>query len=394
MLRSALTIVLLLSQSSGDAEEGAPFRFLLAANDPQRDVQECSDLVDLEKYERAVELCTRAIESPSAGPHTLERAHFHRGVAYRGLGQPELAIEDYDEVLRTAPDEAMAYMNRGNAYYDLRDFHRAIEDYDRAIANASGDPNLNVIIENRGQSYVELGDYERAIQDYDESIRLDAYYAIAYNDRGAAYHHLGDDERALQDFDQAIALDPNYALPYANRALVFANRGDCTQAMRDFSRNIEIGGEDAWARFGRGVAEYCNDDFAGATRDLSRALELDPGFDYGSLWLFLSMVRQDGLERARADLSGRAGEFDLDHWPGPILRHYLGDATAAVVAGKAEGDDQKCEANYYVGALLAATGDRAGAVPRLRAALEDCPPDFVEVGGARAELARLGAASD
>jgi tetratricopeptide (TPR) repeat protein len=316
-------------------------------------------------------------------------------VAYRGLGRPERAIEDYDEVLRTAPDDAITYMNRANAYYYLGDPRRAIEDYDQAVARAGEDsPWLYMILENRGQSYAKLGDYQRAIEDYDESIRLDPYYAIAYNDRGAAYNALGDETRALQEYDQAIALDPNYALPYRNRAWIYMRRGDYRGAIENFSRNIEITETDPFGHLGLGIAHYCLDEFDKSTEDMAKALSLEPEFPYYGLWFFLAGAREHAQASAQAELGRQAAEFDLAEWPGPLVNLYLGESEADTAAAKAKNDEQKCEADFYIGALLALDGDTAAAVPLLQRALERCPREFVEVPGASCELARLGIAAD
>ncbi len=57
----------------------------------------------------------------------------NRGAAHSALGQPQRAIEDYDEALRIDPQDAKAYYNRGTVYVDLGQSQRAIEDFDEAI---------------------------------------------------------------------------------------------------------------------------------------------------------------------------------------------------------------------------------------------------------------------
>ena len=60
----------------------------------------------------------------------------NRGVAYRSLGQPQRAIQDFDEAMRLGPSNpsiASTYTNRGNAYEDLGQYQRAIQDHDEAI---------------------------------------------------------------------------------------------------------------------------------------------------------------------------------------------------------------------------------------------------------------------
>ena len=55
-------------------------------------------------------------------------AYSNRGRAYASLGQPERAMEDFDEAIRLDPELAPAYYNRGSLYGNLGQPQRAIQD--------------------------------------------------------------------------------------------------------------------------------------------------------------------------------------------------------------------------------------------------------------------------
>ena len=77
--------------------------------------------------------CTAVIDANRETPENRAIAFRGRGNAYVDKGQPERAIEDYDQALRLAPRAAGVFVNRGIAYATLRQYDRAIQDYDEAL---------------------------------------------------------------------------------------------------------------------------------------------------------------------------------------------------------------------------------------------------------------------
>ena len=57
----------------------------------------------------------------------IETAYHFRGFAYSQLNKFDLAIEDYNQIIRLKPDDARVYNNWGNAYAGLGQHQRAIE---------------------------------------------------------------------------------------------------------------------------------------------------------------------------------------------------------------------------------------------------------------------------
>jgi tetratricopeptide (TPR) repeat protein len=89
----------------------------------------------------------------------------------------------------TPENRAIALRGRGNAYVDKGQPERAIEDYDQALRLA---PHGSGIFVNRGIAYAALGQFDRAIQDYDEALRLKPDFAEAYYFRGEAWRDKAD----------------------------------------------------------------------------------------------------------------------------------------------------------------------------------------------------------
>jgi len=75
----------------------------------------------------------------------------------------ELAIAEYDKVLRLVPRHAGALVNRGQLYHTLRKYDLAIADYTQAIASA---PANSFFLRQRALTYRMIRQYNRAIGDY------------------------------------------------------------------------------------------------------------------------------------------------------------------------------------------------------------------------------------
>ena len=94
------------------------------------------------------------------------------GLVYAGLGQFELAIADFNQVILLAPRFASGYNNRGSAYR-------------------------------------EFGDIRKSIDDLARTIGLDPQFALAYYNRALGHVLLEQDPEADRDAARAVALGSN-----------------------------------------------------------------------------------------------------------------------------------------------------------------------------------------
>lgn len=118
-------------------------------------------------------------------------------------GDYQGAIEDYNQVLRTNPQDADTYHNRG-------------------IARS------------------ESGDHAGAIEDYDQALQINPQDADAYYNRGVAQYSLKDSQGAIDDWNQALKINPNLAEAYGDRGFVRAELGDKTGAVADLQKAAKL----------------------------------------------------------------------------------------------------------------------------------------------------------
>jgi len=137
-----------------------------------------------------------------------------RGVAYYNSGQYLAAIDEFNAVIREAPNSATAYNNRAIARVRVGDLAGAIADYTRAIALAPYDAELYF---NRGNAFVASGQYPAALADFNRAVQISPAYARAWFNRGTTYSLSGQTAAALRDWRYAIELETD---PWAKSAMV------------------------------------------------------------------------------------------------------------------------------------------------------------------------------
>jgi lipoprotein NlpI len=299
--------------------------------------------------------CTGVLQSGQESPANRAVAYYNRGVAYRAKRETERAIADYTEAIKLNPSYGNAYFNRGVAYNAKRESDRAIADFNEVVKLNRNDAGA---YNNRGLAYQEKREYDRAIADHSEAIRLVPRYAQAYNGRAGAYHGKRQIERAIADYSEAIRIEPRNDGAFANRGRLHLYSGSPERALAD----------------------------------LKQARDIDPGDPYIVLWLDLA-ERRNGMP---GRLKAFSAQLDMGAWPGPVVRHLLGETTFEQLFAAAEHADpvtrseQVCEAKFYSGARMALEGRKDEAVPLLRQAAAECPRYFIEWGAARDELRLLG----
>lgn len=236
------------------------------------------------------------------------------------------------------------------------------------------------------------GEFKDAIGEFDRAIDADGRNALYFAARGNARTNIGDSRAAIDDFSRAIEISPGRWVPYVNRGVARVDLGDLDGAIADYSKAIDLDPKSAAAYVNRGCARQEKGDLEGARGDFSQAIQLArDDAAYPRFYLYLLIMRQ------RSSVAPMELKSVVAGWPngwkktvGLFLAGELDET--ALLARAEEGTArevraQRCEGNYYAGALRLLHGDTPGA----RAAFEKCVATqqhtFPEFQMARAELA-------
>jgi CHAT domain-containing protein/Tfp pilus assembly protein PilF len=143
------------------------------------------------------------------------------GSAYEALGQPQQALEHYQQALRVRreigdrPGVALALNNVGSAYYTLGQFQQALDHFEQALSayrelgdRASMAPTLN----NIGNIYSILGQPQRALDYFEQTLAIVRESenrpgeAITLVSLGVAHLKLEQFQQALKYYEQALPI--------------------------------------------------------------------------------------------------------------------------------------------------------------------------------------------
>jgi tetratricopeptide (TPR) repeat protein len=132
-------------------------------------------------------------------------AYDNRGVYYRTIKRNDLALADYNMVVKNNPKYALGFNNRGNIYFDAGKDSMALEDYNRALALDSGGVRTYT---NRALIYSRRKQNELAERDFARAYKLDSTFDKLYFNRGIYYDLTDQEEKALVDFHKYLQMNP------------------------------------------------------------------------------------------------------------------------------------------------------------------------------------------
>ncbi len=133
---------------------------------------------------------------------------FLAGEKAQRSGDLQLAIDLFEQVLRTDPDHVNAYLQRG-------------------------------------WSYIMDKQYESAVRDFGHAIELEPENHYAYISRASANNRLERFKDAVVDLDRVIAMDPKNEEAYNNRGWSRKGLGDLPAACKDWRTSQRLGNAEA-----------------------------------------------------------------------------------------------------------------------------------------------------
>lgn len=170
----------------------------------------CSKLgalyVEMGNVEHGIELLERGLRSPTLDAPVLYELHYHLGIAYGRLKQPDPAEMHYRTAIEQPILERLklgAYNNLGTLLHAKSDFHAAKTVHEMAL---DADPEFAIGHYNLGMTLKAMGQLQEAIAHYQHAIRLNPNYAEALQNLGVVLLKLGRVDESMAAFQRAIVL--------------------------------------------------------------------------------------------------------------------------------------------------------------------------------------------
>jgi len=138
---------------------------------------------------------------------------YRRGRERAVRGEFELAVKDYNEVIRSDPRNAGALNDRCWVLAMLDEVKAALKDCDESLRVK---PNYPEALDSRGLVNLKLGLYKKAIADYTSALLYDPKRASALYGRGIAKRRSGQGAGAKSDIDTARSIQPTIVGEFAS----------------------------------------------------------------------------------------------------------------------------------------------------------------------------------
>ena len=223
-----------------------------------------------EDYILAIQYFNQAIKTKPF----LAEPYFYRSVAKISLEDYRGAEQDAGMAIERNPFIVDAYQVRGVSRQNLSDYKGAVEDYIAGLKLMPEDKNL---LFNLAVCQSALKDYDEAQKTYDRLLSLDHRNDRAYI--GLAQMNLArkDTTKALENLNRGIALSKNNANAYVMRAEIASRtKRDFESAIADMDSAILLEPRYAGYFINRAYMKYNTDDYFGAMADYDYAISLDP----------------------------------------------------------------------------------------------------------------------
>jgi tetratricopeptide (TPR) repeat protein/predicted aspartyl protease len=236
-----------------------------------------SALVARREFGPGLAYLSRAVELSPNEPEF----YFQRGNAFWANGQADLALADYDQIIKLKADFLPAYIPLAQLHIQKDNNSAAISDLESADKLAPPQADLRFEL---GAVFTQLDLFPQAINQYTlwiDNHPNDSRLAMAFTRRCF--------DRALMNKDLPLAMsdcnaamrrsdkrDPNYTSALAGRAQVRFWMGEYDKVIEDSNDALKLMPKNAAALYLRGVAESRKGKKADSEKDLAACKELSP----------------------------------------------------------------------------------------------------------------------
>lgn len=173
--------------------------------------------------------------------------YFNRAEALSSMKKYELALKDYEVVLRLEPNDAQAITGRAHAHLELGNLDAAMKDYDRVVAEYADNP---IALINRGDCHQKASNWKASLKDYRAAQKIGSEnlssQRIAWVLATANNTEIRDAEQALQLIEKCMRnTDAPTVAMLETLAAAQASAGQFEDAQKSQSKAIQLTGGSA-----------------------------------------------------------------------------------------------------------------------------------------------------
>jgi tetratricopeptide (TPR) repeat protein len=204
--------------------------------------ERAANLVEIDKYDDALNDCNQAIKLDP----NLSDAYDRRAFCYAMKDQLDKAVADYTTAIKLNPTSAMSYHNRAIAYRKMGKLKEANLDMKKymSMRPAREKNRLGNMVSIKAEEMQKEGNTRGAIEYLKSQIAASPSAAL-YLHLGGIYQKTGDYANAIKNFDTVIKLakdEPDHALIRSAelaRAMTYFKQKNYSAAIKDCTAVID-----------------------------------------------------------------------------------------------------------------------------------------------------------
>ncbi len=247
---------------------------------------QCSALLQLERYEDALDACDRALQLDGDwGKASASLAWTYRGLVLRRLGYLETALASFNRALMTEPDNSFAKAEQCTIQLDFQTkpsegqstcekLDKAVEHFEQALV--SSPTNAQIWLE-QGLVLEQLGQDERALTSYQRAVQLSQNQPLPMARQCAALNYLENYKDALETCNQALqkmnqGTPWQFAFLWTQHSIASLGLGKLDEAIASADRALSIQSDYADAFNSKALALWKRSDYENAEAAIQKAI--------------------------------------------------------------------------------------------------------------------------
>ena len=259
------------------------------------------------------QISAQVTSSPPTGKDNPETA-FSKANSLFAAGRYSDAVKEYQQGLKSNPNDFNAYTRLGLSYIKLRQPEEAIEVFKKAVTLQ---PKSALAHTNLSYGYLEAGKFDEALKAAQEAVELNPRYAVALNNLGYAYLRLGNYDESVKALKASIEMDPTYVKAYSNLGQAYFSLGRHEDAAEVLKQAVKMNPNEWEPHSVLGRTDFLLGQYQEAAEELREAIRIDPTkpTDYFGCGMALARMRryEEAVESFTQGLNLRPQEAQAYH---------------------------------------------------------------------------------
>jgi tetratricopeptide (TPR) repeat protein len=228
------------------------------------------------------------------------QVHLNEGLNNLDENNPELAIPNFDEVIKIDSLAWLSFYYRGICKRNLSRFDEAEKDLLTAKRLKPGQAEIYVEL---GEVYQVRKKRAKAIDLYEEAIKFNPQLVNSYFNLGTAQLASGELRKALRLFQKCTEVDPGFPDAYVVLGVLkFRENKKNNESIRLFSDALKADSTYTQAYFWRGVAHVAADQNEKCLADWSKFILFNPGNSFMLMMRGFLLIEMNQFDNAFTDL--------------------------------------------------------------------------------------------